>query len=125
MMKFLKYSRLPLLIWSLSTGIYSNCLSLPKVASSTLRNPYIKLCKPKTPKHKPNNMLNGLFNWYQKYISSQDGAVCQFKTTCSLYMKNSLQKKGFFAGIIIGFERLLRDHPFISLNPTPYNKAKD
>ncbi len=57
-------------------------------------------------------------NWgitfFQRFISPQDGPVCRYSPTCSLYMQKAIKKHGFLKGLLLGLERLIRDHP---LNP--------
>ena len=61
------------------------------------------------------NILIGLINGYQKYISkwlSSKNINCKFYPTCSEYTKQAIIKYGAFKGSIIGFYRILRCNPF-------------
>ena len=50
----------------------------------------------------------GLIRFYQVYISPIDGDRCPMVPSCSTYMKNSIEKHGFFIGWIMGMDRLVR-----------------
>jgi putative component of membrane protein insertase Oxa1/YidC/SpoIIIJ protein YidD len=50
----------------------------------------------------------GLIRFYQVYISPVDGDRCPMVPSCSTYMKNSIEKHGFFIGWIMGMDRLAR-----------------
>ena len=65
-------------------------------------------------KHQSHNFntTDLFFNLYKKLLSTQDGSVCHFKPTCSSYAKQAIEKYGFMKGVLIGSERLIRDHPF-------------
>ena len=45
---------------------------------------------------------------YQFLISSQDKNVCMFHPHCSLYAKLSFRRYGFFKGLLLSSDRLLR-----------------
>jgi putative component of membrane protein insertase Oxa1/YidC/SpoIIIJ protein YidD len=51
---------------------------------------------------------NRLFNFYKKYISSQDHGSCSFKPSCSEYALISLRKQGFLIGTMNTLDRLSR-----------------
>lgn len=40
------------------------------------------------------------------------GCSCRFLPTCSAYMAEAIEKKGWKKGFIIGIIRLLKCHPF-------------
>jgi putative component of membrane protein insertase Oxa1/YidC/SpoIIIJ protein YidD len=50
----------------------------------------------------------GIHGFYKKYISSQDGANCQFTPSCSHYAKLAIQKYPFPIGLFLSADRLLR-----------------
>ena len=52
----------------------------------------------------------GLIRIYQKYISTQDQPACNFSPSCSRFGMGSIQKYGFFRGILLTADRLLRDN---------------
>lgn len=63
-----------------------------------------------------------LINFYQKYLSLDNGflkragivkkPVCVFYPTCSEYTKEAINKYGTRKGLILGFGRVLRCHPW-------------
>lgn len=53
-------------------------------------------------------IFSGLFMFYKKNLSSQDASNCPFTVSCSVYMMQSLQKKGFVAGFLNGIDRYQR-----------------
>lgn len=40
------------------------------------------------------------------------GAACRFYPSCSVYMKEAVEKYGILRGMFMGFKRLMRCHPF-------------
>lgn len=56
---------------------------------------------------------------YKQFISSQDGDVCTFEPSCSVYMVEALRQEGPVVGFMDGVDRLLRCRPFV------YNEAND
>lgn len=52
----------------------------------------------------------GLIRLYQKYISTQDLSVCNFSPSCSRFGMGAIQKYGFFRGILLTADRLVRDN---------------
>jgi len=59
-----------------------------------------------------DNGLSLALAGYKQFLSSQDGAICVFEPTCSLYMVNALRREGWAVGLLDGVDRLLRCHPF-------------
>ena len=53
-------------------------------------------------------VLSGVFIFYKQFFSSQDANKCVFYPSCSEYAIQSIQKKGFFTGILDSFDRLTR-----------------
>lgn len=54
-------------------------------------------------------------NFYQKRISpiiSSLGYHCKYYPSCSEYMKQAVNKYGFFKGSFLGIIRLLKCNPF-------------
>ncbi len=51
-----------------------------------------------------------LITFFQKVISPVDGPTCDFYPTCSAYAKQALKKHGFFTGLAMASERIIRDH---------------
>jgi uncharacterized protein len=54
----------------------------------------------------------GLVRFYQRAISPLIGSNCRFQPTCSQYMIGAIQKYGVLRGMLKGFWRILRCHPF-------------
>ena len=52
----------------------------------------------------------GLIRLYQKYISTQDQSACNFSPSCSRFGMGAIQKYGFFRGMMLTADRLLRDN---------------
>lgn len=54
-----------------------------------------------------------LIRFYRKYLSRLKGSpTCRFTPTCSAYALEAYQKRGFFAGTLITFLRILRCNPY-------------
>jgi uncharacterized protein len=51
---------------------------------------------------------NRLFNFYKKYISSQDHGSCSFTPSCSEYALMSIREQGFLFGTMNALDRLSR-----------------
>jgi putative membrane protein insertion efficiency factor len=49
---------------------------------------------------------------YRLSISPYVPTTCRFHPTCSCYMMEALEKKGFWKGLSLGLIRLLKCHPF-------------
>jgi putative component of membrane protein insertase Oxa1/YidC/SpoIIIJ protein YidD len=47
-------------------------------------------------------------NFYKKYFAAQISANCQFQTSCSEFMSESIQKLGYTKGLLLGIDRLSR-----------------
>jgi uncharacterized protein len=63
--------------------------------------------------------LSASFIIYKKFISSQDIDACRFNPSCSEYLMEAVEKKGL-PGMLDGFDRLLRCHPFVGKNDYPH-----
>lgn len=50
--------------------------------------------------------------FFQKVLSPQDGPVCRFSPTCSLYGQQALRRFGAIKGILLTVDRLVRDNPY-------------
>lgn len=61
---------------------------------------------------KENNLFIQIITFYQKYISPLKKPSCVFYPSCSEYTKQSIIKYGLVKGIIKGFKRILRCHPW-------------
>jgi len=49
---------------------------------------------------------------YRLFLSPYIPTSCRFYPTCSSYMMEAIQKKGFWKGVSLGFLRILKCHPF-------------
>jgi putative component of membrane protein insertase Oxa1/YidC/SpoIIIJ protein YidD len=57
-------------------------------------------------------ILSKMFLFYKKNISSQDLNACNFHPSCSEYAMISVREMGPVAGVLNGFDRLTRCHPW-------------
>lgn len=54
-----------------------------------------------------------LVRFYQKYLSPlKSRPTCRFYPSCSSFAIEAFQKRGFFAGLLLTFFRILRCNPF-------------
>lgn len=53
-----------------------------------------------------------LLSFYKRFLSPLLPPMCRFEPTCSMYMKDAVQKYGAGRGIWMGIRRLGRCHPF-------------
>ena len=53
-------------------------------------------------------VATGLIRLYQKFISSQDGPSCQFLPSCSRFGMRCIHEYGFFRGVLLTADRLIR-----------------
>jgi uncharacterized protein len=49
---------------------------------------------------------------YRLLLSPYIPTSCRFYPTCSSYMMEAIQKKGFWKGVLLGLLRILKCHPF-------------
>ena len=61
-----------------------------------------------------NLLISFSFLFYKEFVSSQDVEACVFHPSCSEYTAQAVQNRGAFAGILDGFDRLLRCHTFVN-----------
>ena len=61
------------------------------------------------------------FLTYKEFISSQDVDACVFHPSCSKYTIEVIEKKGVVVGLLAGFDRLFRCHPYVTKGDYPYN----
>ena len=53
-----------------------------------------------------------LVKLYRRFISPIKPSCCRFTPSCSQYALEAFEKRGFFAGFILTFFRILRCNPF-------------
>ena len=66
-------------------------------------------------------LFSTCFLFYKEFISSQDVDACVFYPSCSKYTIEVIDKKGVIIGLLAGFDRLLRCHPYVTKGEYPYN----
>lgn len=62
--------------------------------------------------HPVDQLGTGMIRFYQRVLSSQDGANCPMRPTCSEFTLQAIQRYGLVQGILMGADRLLRDNPW-------------
>lgn len=72
-------------------------------------------------RQKIEKSTSGMFVFYKKFISSQDAVSCVFHPSCSVYAVESIDKHGFFIGMLSALDRLSRCHN-LSIEYYHYNK---
>lgn len=101
---------------------YEYYLKFKRVISET--SSFRTLFEPETEtKEYPTNLKNSeselkillyvIYLGYKEFISSQDVDACVFYPSCSDYTIEAIEKKGVVIGLLEGFDRLSRCHPFI------------
>jgi uncharacterized protein len=58
---------------------------------------------------------------YKEFVSSQDVDACVFYPSCSKYTIEGIERNGVIPGLLSGFDRLLRCHPYKTKGDYPYN----
>jgi len=53
-----------------------------------------------------------LIRFYQRWISRYLPPMCRFTPSCSEYMKQAIEVRGFWAGLWLGIKRIARCNPF-------------
>jgi uncharacterized protein len=53
-----------------------------------------------------------LLKLYRLFVSPYVPTTCRFYPTCSCYMMEAIQKKGFWRGVSLGLLRILKCNPF-------------
>ena len=56
---------------------------------------------------------------YQVTLSPLLGSNCRYQPTCSNYTIESIQKWGFFQGLLLSFKRIMKCHPLGSSGYDP------
>ena len=62
--------------------------------------------------------------FYKLFLSPFLGVNCRYYPTCSDYMRIAIEKKGIFAGLYLGFIRLIRCNPWGGSGDDPVEKEK-
>ncbi|MCL4794517.1 MAG: membrane protein insertion efficiency factor YidD [Bryobacteraceae bacterium] len=57
-------------------------------------------------------LILGLLDGYKRFVSPLLPSACRFHPTCSMYMRDAVDKHGAARGIALGLRRLARCHPF-------------
>jgi hypothetical protein len=73
----------------------------------------------------PENLAVALTSFYQKHISSHDGARCMFSPTCSQYFKIALRKYGFIAATVMTVDRIFYREGKSSMKYYRYDSETD
>ena len=62
-----------------------------------------------------------LLRAYKRFVSPLLPPSCRFVPTCSMYLYEAIERKGMLRGLVLGFRRLLRCHPFCAggFDPVP------
>ncbi|MBL8026911.1 MAG: membrane protein insertion efficiency factor YidD [Fibrobacteres bacterium] len=68
------------------------------------------------------NPINWVLDFYQNFISTQDGDNCSFHPSCSHYAKTAIKSKGIIKGTLMSADRLIRcngpQHDIYEAQPT-------
>ncbi|MDW8306761.1 MAG: membrane protein insertion efficiency factor YidD [Leptospiraceae bacterium] len=106
-------------------GLFVFALSFFQNLSAQSRLPwsqdaYIAWEKEKPHPQKPNlHLVEIPIIFFQEFLSPQDGAVCRFRPTCSAYARSALRRYGFWKGLLLSADRLVRDNPFAQTEEDP------
>lgn len=74
-------------------------------------------------KHNRNELefiMSGLFLFYKKFVSSQDGNSCTFSPSCSEYALMAIKRMGLIEGSAATFDRISRCN---GLSPEKYQRS--
>ena len=68
-----------------------------------------------------SNILIHLLRIYKRWISPLLPSACRFHPTCSVYMREAIDKHGAARGVWLGLRRLSKCHPFFAggFDPVP------
>jgi len=53
-----------------------------------------------------------ILRFYKRFVSPLLPPMCRFEPTCSMYMRQAIEKHGFTRGVWLGIRRLSRCHVF-------------
>jgi len=68
-------------------------------------------------------LFNLAYLGYKEFLSSQDVDACVFHPSCSNYAIEAIDKGGVVTGLLDGFDRLSRCHPFVRKDDYPLDKG--
>ncbi|HSR49221.1 MAG TPA: membrane protein insertion efficiency factor YidD [Acidobacteriota bacterium] len=57
-------------------------------------------------------VLIALLKGYKRFVSPLLPQACRFHPTCSVYMRQAVEKYGVIKGVGLGVRRILRCHPW-------------
>ena len=57
-------------------------------------------------------LVSALLRFYKRWISPLLPSACRYEPTCSVYMREAVERYGVLRGVGKGLRRLLRCHPF-------------
>ncbi|MCO5353335.1 MAG: membrane protein insertion efficiency factor YidD [Bryobacteraceae bacterium] len=57
-------------------------------------------------------LLLAFLDGYKRFISPLLPSACRFHPTCSIYMRDAVDRYGAARGVLMGLRRLARCHPF-------------
>lgn len=105
----------------------SLCLFLPLYSEEPFGKdadlvPKRQVCKPAPSKrpHPLSALGQGLIRFHQEVISPADGPRSHFYPSSSEYTRQAMQKYGFFQGVLLGCDRLMREND----DPWVYKKVR-
>jgi hypothetical protein len=52
-----------------------------------------------------------LLDAYKRWLSPLLPSACRFEPTCSVYMRNAVERYGVLKGVALGLARLAKCHP--------------
>jgi putative membrane protein insertion efficiency factor len=57
-------------------------------------------------------LVSAFLRFYKRWISPLLPSACRYEPTCSVYMREAVERYGVLRGVGKGIRRLLRCHPF-------------
>jgi putative membrane protein insertion efficiency factor len=71
--------------------------------------------------HAGQRIASALLRGYRRWLSPLLGQHCRFHPTCSVYMREAIERHGILRGGLLGTFRLLRCQPFCEggIDPVP------
>ncbi|MDX2267446.1 MAG: membrane protein insertion efficiency factor YidD [Bryobacter sp.] len=57
------------------------------------------------------SLVVGLLQAYKRWVSPYLPSACRFHPTCSVYMREAVERYGASAGVWMGVKRICRCHP--------------